>query len=500
MRNSKNLSVAIIISMMAMIILQGCERSVGTESDSGTLTVTLAASSPEDYTVPRNSSNVLFGTFEFNALEEDFELPQITLTRNGLGDPADFERVMLVIDDIVITPSLSFDLATNSVTFDLSSDPMFVPKEGSFTVEVRADLNAGENSQSRICITSSDDVVANGQSSHAQVEAQGVWPVCGNFVTTQGSQIQLIEYRESYFGGDINIGDTEIDMLRVRFYNNGTQNVYARQLSFIVEAAPRVFENPTLLKSNAVIGDETNRIGENTQFIVYDLSANPLIIPPGEVNVDFRLDLLMGLCINLGVRFHHTDSVVVGENSEEMILVGRPDSEPYTERQVYGEGIGFEPENTSSATTVIQGADDHVFVKTSAWAGYDATMDEFQVNVLMDEGSENYFTDLKGWAQNQDGGWYLAIGPLDPLSAVCIAGMCTYTYTEQLNVQQCARYPLIRFTMDVDPATPVGTTCAVQFLPHSVQAHVASTNEPILSEYIFGNNTITGNVQTVVAQ
>lgn len=500
MGNSKTIIGTICAITICMTVLQGCERSVGTEVDSGSITVTLAASSPEDYTVPRNMNDVLFATFKFSAQEEDFTLPMITLTRDGLGSPSDFEGIRLEADGTELTPTLLFDPSTNKVTFDLAGTHVWVPQGGSFTVQVRANLYAAEGSKNRICITSSNDVVAIGRSSGMQVEAQGAWPVCGNFVTTQGFEPELIEYRETYFGGDIAIGDTEIDMLRVRFYNNGTRTAYVRQLNFNVATPPWHFENPTLLKSGVVIGDETNRIDDNND-VIYDLSTNPLVIPPGEsISVNFRLDLLEGLCTRFGVRFHHSDSVVVEESSEEMVLVGGPESDPYTERLVIGEGIEFGAySNTPTTTTVAQGADDHVFAEILVHAGHLSTIEGFQVNVLMDEGAENYFADLKGWMQDEDGEWFPVAGPFNPPNAVCIAGMCTYTFTDEFDVQQCGD-PLIRFTMDVDPATPVGTTCAVQFLPHSVQAHISSSNEPILSEYIFGNNTITGNVQTVVAQ
>lgn len=493
MNKARILNTVLIFSFMTCM---GCDRSVSVEPEKGNIHIELDQSSPEARTVPKNSRNILFGVFKFSADEDDVEIRKITFTRAGTGLAEDFDGVKLLIDGIQITSTIPFDTSSNKVTFDFSPDPLVVPNSESISVYVRADMYAMENSENQVCIMSPEAVVAYSLSSGAQLEPEGDMPVCGNEVRTQGFTDELIEFKETFSVSDMNIMDSNTHMTTIEFFNDNSRDAYAEQLTIRVHTAPMDFENPTLYSDGNVIGDETNIVGD-TQFVTYDLGQAPLLIPAhGSASVEFRMDLIWGICQHLGASLHHTDSVIIGENAQEMILIYHPESETYSERLAVGEAIQFFMDSdTPSTTTVTQGADDHIFAEVALNAGFDSTIEEFQINVLTDEGTENYFTDAKAWMQNQNGDWTVVA---TSSTANCVSGMCTYTFPESFDVAQCTD-TVLNITMDVDPNTPLGTTGAVQYLPHSTRASITVSGDPILPDYIFGNNTLTGNVQTVVA-
>ena len=488
--------IGVIISVYAF--LGGCNYRVGAGTKKGSITISLDSSSPASYTAPVNATNINFGTFKFTATNEDAEISEITLTREGLGLPSDFEGVKLIIDDIQISSTRTINPTSNTVTFSLS-ESLFIPAGQSITITVRADMYAAENSVNKICINSSEDVVAYGVTSETKLELQGNIPVCGNEVVTNTYSQYLLWFKEDFFTTDVPVGKTDVSMVQISFLNKSSNDAFAEKLTFDVLTWSMNYENVKLYKDDVVIGDSSNMIQDN-QFVTFDLSQNPLLIPAnGSVTVEFRMDLIGGLCQHLGVRLHHTESKIVDYHSQEMILVYDSETQEYTERLVVGTAIQYSSHLPSpSSTEVVQGADDHIFIEVGFNVGVDAYIDEFQVNAITSTGTETSFTDVKVFAKNSDEEWTVVSGPLNPHAATCTEGMCTYTFFEPIFARQCEN-TVLRITMDVDSSTPVGTTAFLQYLPPTTQASIAASGDPILSEDIWGNNNLDGYVQTVVA-
>ena len=134
--------------------------------------------------IPDNANNILYTVFALTAvMDTDIAVEEFIVTRDDLGDPQDFERVMLYIDGVQHGSPKTFNTSTNQATFSLVADPIIIPARQTVLMEVRGNMETEANHVNKICFDSSYDVYAFSNNDRVE-NILGEFPACGNPMTT----------------------------------------------------------------------------------------------------------------------------------------------------------------------------------------------------------------------------------------------------------------------------------------------------------------------------
>lgn len=471
----------------------------------GALTVALDGSSPDSAYIPQNAANVLYSVFAFTAsAEEDINVEELIISRSGLGLPGDFDNLKVYVDGVQKGGEKTLNVSTNSSTFSLASDPINVPAGMTVLVEVRADMQAAQNSQNALCIDMPEDVLAMGDASNAEVTVGGSFAVCGEYMMTTSATVGTLTYTVSQpSAADINIGDTDVSVTKVKM-DMATEGVDVNRITFkqAGSANPEDFGNPMLYVSGSPIDANYSWEGD---YLTFDLSDSPLNIAKGSSKtVELRVDVVGGLnttaAFDIYRDWHIEGTGTVYGYGVNVAEAGASISP--ANRDIIGGNIAFSLSANNPVTGDVKvGAEDFEFTRfniSTSGDGVTVRKISLTVNGVTTSGTLDEIEDVKIWAKNSAGTWVVVAGPNDLTGA--LVPPQTVAFTDTFDVPAAATTEFI-VTADL-------TNTAVALDTYSID--VADVTDPNLTELEFSDGdpvneatevtggTLTGNVMTVM--
>ncbi|MEZ4086745.1 MAG: S-layer homology domain-containing protein [Candidatus Gracilibacteria bacterium] len=474
-----------------------------TTAEAGDLTAMLDGSSPDGTAIPKNGSNILYSVFAFEAgSNEDVEITQLVLTRAGLGEPQHFENVKIYVNGVQRGGEKTVNSTTNTATFNLSSEPIVVPAGKKTLVEARGDMDAAENSHNKLCIASSDDVLAEGVSSGEEVAVGGSFAICGEEMTTTSAEVGTLTYRVSQSStADINVGDTDVLMTKVRL-DAAEEDICVDKLMFKQQGSADAedFANPTLVLSGSPVDADVMWEGD---YLIFDLTEmDPCLeIEKGSTkNFELWVDVVGGLGNDASFDIYRdwhvegTGQVYgYGVNVEEDSTSITP-----TDREIVGGNIAFSlSANNPIAGEVARGSNDHEFTRFNiSTAGEAVTVRELTLTVNGAGGATaSEIEDLKIWAWNaKTEQWVVVMGPDDVtafgdisfIDSFDVPGLDTTEYIITADITNDAGDGH-QFDVDVADVTD----------PSKTELEYTSDGDPVDETSEVSGGVLDGNVQTV---
>lgn len=471
----------------------------------GALTVAIDGTTPASQNIPLNGNSIVYSIFNLSAsADEDINIEELTITRNGLGLPGDFSAIRLYVNGVQVGSDKTINTSTNSATFALSGNPIVVPAGSSVLLEVRGSMDAAENSENSLCIEVPEDVLAIGDDSNTQVGVGGSFAVCGNLMTTTSAAVGEITYTTTDYTGNINVGDLDVSMTKLRLENDNVEDADLERVTFkqTGSADGEDFANPALYVSGVQVADSSVASWEG-DFLTFDLSDDPLFIERGNSkNLELRIDVVGGIGSTaafdiyrdwhieaIGRVYHYGMNVVEDAGSTAPVA-----------RDIEGGRLAFAlSSNNPTVGDVAPGANDHEFLAFNiSTAGEAVSINGFSLYANYDGvlGDENDIEDLKVWGKNSLDEWVVVAGPLEPSAGTCAAGTCTVDFTDSFDVPASTTKEY-RITMDLVNGAPEGAVFSVDFpvATEGVEAEY-SNGDPVAVADISGGD-LTGQDQTV---
>ncbi len=384
----------------------------------GALTVSLDGSTPDGVSIPQNGANIPYSVFAFTASnDEDVNVNQVIISREGLGLPSDFTNLKLYVDGVQKGSEKTVNSTTNTATFALSSDPIVVPAGKTVLVEVRAEMSGVSGSENQLCIELADDVTGVGATSGGAVDVSGSFAICGNTMVTTSATVGTLTYTVSQPStADINIGDTDVIMTKVKM-DMATEDVEVNRITFKQKgsAGEADFANVSLWMSGSQYADSSYATWDG-DFLTFDLTELPIAIAKGNSKtVELHTDVVGGLASTAAFDIYRdwhiegTGQVYgYGVNVEEDGSSATPSN-----RDIVGGNVAFSLSSNNPVTgDVKKGANDFEFTRFNiSTAGDGITVRKLSLTV---NGTDyNDIDDVKIWTQDAFGDWYVVAGPND---------------------------------------------------------------------------------------
>lgn len=467
----------------------------------GALTVALDGSSPDAVFIPQNGANIPYSVFAFTAsAEEDINVEQLIITRLGLGRPGDFKNLKIYVDGVQLGGEKTINTSTNSATFNLTSTPIVVPAGKTVLVEVRADMNGVTGSQNQLCVNMPEDVTAMGDASNAEVAVGGSFAVCGELMSTTSANVGTLTYTVTQPSvADINVGDTDVIFTKVKM-DMITEDVNVNRITFkqVGSADPEVFGNVSLWMSGSLYSSNVSWVGD---FVTFDLEDAPIFIAKGNSkSVELHADVLGGLASTAGFDIYrdwHIEGTgtVYGYGVNVVEDTVTPSITPVS-RNIIGGNVAFSLSANNPVTgDVKKGANDHEFTKFNISTGGDGVSVR-KISLDVNGTNWNDITDIKIWAKNKTGTWYVVAGPSNPTGALTE----TMRFTDTFDILAATTQEFM-VTADIANAATAGDVYDIDVSDVNVAANVEleylSDGTPINVLTDVTGGMLNGNVMTV---
>ncbi len=483
-----------------------CQSYVG---PTGALTVSVDGSTPASSLIPRNASGVSYTVWGLQASnDEDVNIEGLLVHRTGLGEANDFKEVRLYVNGVQKGSKKNVNTTSNDADFALAGDVITVPAGGKLLVEAVADMDTlNSNSENALCLMAPESVTAVGADSGEPVVVGGAFTACGNYMYTTSATVGTVQYTTTDFGGDINVGDTDVDMTRLRLEVDGEAGMIQRiTMKQTGSADPEDFANTMWYHNNvAVDGLDCGWAGD---FWSCDFTgANQTVADGGVYNLDLRTDVVGGIANTAAFDVKRdTDIYVLGDQYHYGLNVSEATgSTAPAARNIVGGRLAFSTSaDNPTVGDVAPNANDHEFLGFNISTGGDSVdINQFDLVVTYDGLSlaANEVDDLKVWKWDKGTeSWKIAASGLDPANGTCtlwpVPATCTNTYEDVISLPASGTTQFMA-TMDVDANAPDGATYAVGMNPLATgDAEFSSNGDPVSTTEISGL-PLAGNAQTV---
>lgn len=319
-------------------------------------------------------------------------------------------------------------------------------------------------------------------------------------VTPDAAADREIEYTVISYTGDINVGDTEVDLLKVRMENHSDETAMIDVAAFTMWHFPWMdIANAKLLVSGVTIETENdNSVASLT--LNMDLISDYALEPGAVVNFILRGDIVDGICGSLDARFDDEYTFVFGAASDlPFTLYPSPQSDDVFERDVTGLGYNFRgpiqlpPEDVY----VPAGSANVTVLEFTLQSNFDSEIRAFELEVFYTIDTWAYLHNVRLMQKHANGEWYVAADSIDLNPSNCQDASCVTAVVEfydTFGVEGNCTINEYMITMDIDIDAPPNIPFRVSLHGDSIEAYDTSQN-PISSP----GNTVQGSFMHVVA-
>jgi len=212
---------------------------VPTTSD-GTLSISVAASSPASATLPGTVSGVTVASFDFTASSDDVVVTSVEIHRGGLGLDTAVTNIALFDNNGRVSKAKTFNSSTDVATVNFLGGGLTVAAGTTNTVRVVATLGtaaANNGSQFNMEILSVDAIAANAQS------VTGSFPAAGAGMEIGASEGQQLTIATDGSVSNPKLGERGIEIAKFKLTNDDSDN--------------EVLINSITLKETGTVDEET---------------------------------------------------------------------------------------------------------------------------------------------------------------------------------------------------------------------------------------------------
>lgn len=257
----------------------------------GNLSVSLSADTPAGGNVPEDATQNPVLKLNFTAGQADAVVTALNIYRTGLSSDADLGSLYLMDGSSVLATNLG--IASGKIMFSLASG-LFTVKAGTTkTITVGADLNTASRDYA-FSLNAATDVVATGMT------VGGSFPINGNHlytVTVSNPALANLTINAGTIGGSTNAGTTNV--LAGQFtLQAANSNVQVKSIKFTetgtINAAADL-ANIKLMNGATQVGTTMPALNADGT-VVFDLSANPLLLTSGQtITLNLFADVISGV-------------------------------------------------------------------------------------------------------------------------------------------------------------------------------------------------------------
>jgi|GEM_PF-5129062 hypothetical protein len=243
------------------------------EPAGGDVSIEVSDETPEYGVVAGLASNVPYFTFDISAGDEDAEVSEIKLTREGLGHKDDFAAVYLYADGVKVTRSKSVN-SDDEVTFALNPD-IAVEAGETVTVKVVTDMAslAGTNvlagNLDRFTVKDAADITLVGGG-----EVDGDFPLEGEYMGMGSQDVGDINVSlKTISDTTVKVGEKEQIVAKLELVVSSTEDVLIQTLSLKQEgsADPEDMSDFKIYKSSTLLAEVSEVTGDYLTFEDMDL-------------------------------------------------------------------------------------------------------------------------------------------------------------------------------------------------------------------------------------
>lgn len=235
----------------------------------GDLTVSVSSATPASFTAPLGGVGIEVAKFNFTAGSSDVTLNGLTLTREGLGNTNEIDRVYLYNGANKLTSGRSLSSTTHTALF--TNLGVNIPANSTVTLTVKVDTSAINGGGShRMTIDGVGDV-------DADASVGGIFPVSGNTFTISTSvNVGIADVESNGTDYTRKVGEANVEVGNFTVYVDNTENAQLETIT-LYNSGRDILSNFTLYRGTTLVA--TGSI--NGDYVTFELSS-PYEIPKGD--------------------------------------------------------------------------------------------------------------------------------------------------------------------------------------------------------------------------
>ncbi len=210
-----------------------CE--AGPTASDGTVEVSLNADSPGETTIPKGGFNIPFMYVDITAGPgEDVECTNFIVSRSGLGDEADIDKVKIFEGFTQRGSDRGFTSDEEIAALNLNADPVMIPAGSTTRIGVLADIDAGAIAQGEhmFSFDLSSDVLCFGADTGGPVPVTGDFPIMSETMAIGSVAVGTLDFEFKTVADDeIEVGDTSSELCRVQVEAGAAEDVLLRAVT-----------------------------------------------------------------------------------------------------------------------------------------------------------------------------------------------------------------------------------------------------------------------------
>jgi len=224
---------------------------------SGDLEVSLnPESATNGTTYPLGATAVSVAKYDLTAGSSDVTVDSVKLTRLGLGNSKDFEKVYLFVDGRKLTTGKTFSDSENQLTF---SNVSLVVKAGSTeTIDVRADIDTSTDGDANNPSNHSNSIQVTEVTSTA-VNVSGT-PLVSNTISIGAISVGSVDVEATANSKTAKVGEAQVELGKMTVYVSSTEDAEVKSITLYnngkdVYANPKLYRGSTLVSEGELYGD-----------------------------------------------------------------------------------------------------------------------------------------------------------------------------------------------------------------------------------------------------
>jgi hypothetical protein len=275
-----------------------------------------------------------------------------------------------------------------------------------------------------------------------------------------GDAERIVRYTVSYNStADINIGDTGVSMIRVKFENLSNEPAAIDRIGFQMMGFPWMnIVNETLYQAGAPV-NTTIVTAPGSLYLQQDLLSDYILGPGAQVEFELRGDIIDGICMALDAEFDPENSLILGPVNDLIFeLTPSPESEDVVDRDVISRNFLLEGRQDLVPEAYVPAGSANVpLIAFKLHSTYPFSIDYFEAIVTYSVDTRNLLHNFRLMHKDSNDEWFvIALGYINP--DTCENVSCTVEFNDTFYTEgEC--YPNeYRITADIDqnaPALPI---------------------------------------------
>jgi len=294
-----------------------------------------------------------------------------------------------------------------------------------------------------------------------------------------GTTERIIEYTVAYSStADINIGDTDVSLIRIRFENLSNEDATVDTVGFQMLYFPWMnIANPTLSQGGTPVNATT--IQENDSlYMEFDLLSDYSLPAGGQVEFELRGDVFDGICMEVGTEFNSENSRIRGLNEVPFELVPSAQSQEMVERPTYSHLYWLMNRRDQVPEAFVPAGSNNVpLIEFWFLRNRPFRIDYLEARIFFTLDTIDHVESVRLAKQNSQGDWeVIALGFLNPDR--CVYETCHVEFDDTIALEGGCVGNIYRILVDIAQSAPAGNDMTIEVITTLLEAY-DENNQPI---------------------